>query len=1106
MQTSAVVKLVFLSLLITSFTHAQQKRQPVFDHSLTAGPQRPPFEKKSSGSVSLPETTNVLVAMVEFQTDNNPGTTGDGTFDMGTISKIVDPPPHDKAYVQNHMTFLENYFRKVSDGKQIIKTTVLDSVYRVHHDMAYYSPARSSTNNGELAKLVEDAWRKVDSVSPGIPYDQYQAFIILHAGVGRDVNLVSLYGYDPAPYDLPSLFFNLNALQNVFGSSYQGVPVRDSTMFIRNSAIIPETENRYLPVIGGTALLPLGINGLLAASMGSFFGLPDLFDTKTGRSGIGRFGLMDGQSIFSWNGLFPPEPSAWEKYFLGWIDPITVSLDDATYPFPAVSSNNQDTVYRVPITAKEYFLVENRNRDANRDGAGITIAYNGNNLVRSWARDTIGFNALFQDSLYGVVTDVDEFDWSLPGGVLRGEWFDGGILIWHIDENVIDANYATDAVNVNSEHRGVNLEEADGSQDIGQAYPFLTAGYGSEDGTQYDYWYAGNQSPLRLLPNGNAFTPASQPGSMSNNRANSHIYIDGFSARGPRMTARIRVGDAEVKPLTGFPKYTGRTFGKNSITLLDSSGTSQAGLIVSTEASGPGSHAIPNGQLVPAQGPSKLFGWKLDGSPLLPDGNTTGLLTLATGTVGSFFGKVAITHDQGAASPRLAIGGVESGVFIPTQNGINVENYVASSWDLADANHDTLVDQYFRTYLANRVTTSPVVSDSFIVFGATQGFVYLLRHDGTLADSVKVNSSDTSDISSVSLLANPGSFIATTSNGTQILIGLACVAAGKSASISVSGMQAWYTASGTISATIGKQVVLASHDGEVTLITPCSLTGSYNAKGFPVATGGEIENAPALADIDDDGQKEIVVFSGNKIYVINAVGAILDNFPITVPSSNNILTSPIVADVDGNGTNDIVAVTQEGLVVAYDKHGKMAAGFPIQAGINRGSTPAVFYIPSPCLSCYDIGLAVASDDGNVYAWHTGTLNSGPLPAQKMPWPQFMHDAQNTGLNEELLTTKYKTQDFFPPSMAYNWPNPVGPEHGFKTHIRYFVRENAKVTITIFDLAGDLVTSFPGPGTGGLDNEIEWNVSNIQSGIYFAHIDAQGTNATGATVIKIAVVK
>jgi hypothetical protein len=75
-----------------------------------------------------------------------------------------------------------------------------------------------------------------------------------------------------------------------------------------------------------------------------------------------------------------------------------------------------------------------------------------------------------------------------------------------------------------------------------------------------------------------------------------------------------------------------------------------------------------------------------------------------------------------------------------------------------------------------------------------------------------------------------------------------------------------------------------------------------------------------------------------------------------------------------------------------------------------------------------------------------------------------------------------------------------------TYIRYFVRENASVRVKVFDLAGDLVAEFPGPGIGGVDNEVAWEVSGVQSGIYFARIEAAGAGNSGVTVVKVAVVK
>jgi hypothetical protein len=93
--------------------------------------------------------------------------------------------------------------------------------------------------------------------------------------------------------------------------------------------------------------------------------------------------------------------------------------------------------------------------------------------------------------------------------------------------------------------------------------------------------------------------------------------------------------------------------------------------------------------------------------------------------------------------------------------------------------------------------------------------------------------------------------------------------------------------------------------------------------------------------------------------------------------------------------------------------------------------------------------------------------------------------------------------FFPEDRVYNWPNPV---YDNKTAIRFYVAQDAQVSIRIFDLAGDLVSELSGSARGGIDNEISWDVSDIQSGVYFARVEASASGGNGNAVIKIAVVK
>ncbi len=96
-----------------------------------------------------------------------------------------------------------------------------------------------------------------------------------------------------------------------------------------------------------------------------------------------------------------------------------------------------------------------------------------------------------------------------------------------------------------------------------------------------------------------------------------------------------------------------------------------------------------------------------------------------------------------------------------------------------------------------------------------------------------------------------------------------------------------------------------------------------------------------------------------------------------------------------------------------------------------------------------------------------------------------------------------TAEYFPPSRAYNWPNPA---YDGRTFIRYFVGEPSAVHIKIFDTAGDLVKEMSGPGVGGVDNEVEWDVRDVQSGVYFARIEAQSGGQNGSATVKIAIVK
>ncbi len=473
----------------------------------------------------------ILAVMVEFAKKTDNMASGDGTFlhsDVGTI----DPAPHDSAYFSNKILFVKNYFKKVSNGQLNITGDVLDSV-SLTQPMSYYSPPTVGSDYKNLAQLVFDSWQKADSIYSSVDFSSYDLFVVFHAGTGRDLNLVSLLMYDPTPHDLPSLYFDSTALASALpAAASQGIPVRSGTFHITNSIVLPETESRIISSTAGPDTLQYGINGLFAACIGNYLGLPDLYNTRSGASGIGQFGLMDGAGFFAYNGLFPPEPCAWEKIFLGWTTPVTLTKN-ATVTLPAVSLHlsAQDTIYKVPVSSTEYFLLENRNR--NPLGAGLKITFIKKSLTANSKdgeldsliipRDSTAFNYAVDSLIAGSVLDVSNYDWALPGYMDSTKQYDGGgVLIWHIDESVIANSLASNTVNIDSAHRGVDLEEADGSQDIGHTYAEYTPGSGTEYGTAQDCWYKENPTIATVYTN--TFGPSTYPNSNSYSGASSLDY------------------------------------------------------------------------------------------------------------------------------------------------------------------------------------------------------------------------------------------------------------------------------------------------------------------------------------------------------------------------------------------------------------------------------------------------------------------------------------------------------------------------------------------------------------------------------------------------------
>jgi len=453
---------------------------------------------------------------IEFAPDSLTGTTGDGSFGSGLPDTLkIDPLPHHRAYFEDHLTFLVNYFETASrENVEFAATDVYpagdSAAYRVAYPMWHYNyNSDTALLNDRLVELFAES---VTLASADVNFLDYDAILIFHAGVGKDFNI----GFDNTPFDIPSAYISGSDLASYSGSLPPGVT---------RGLILPESQNQVETLEFG---IELSMNGVLVKLFGNWLGMPDLYNTETGASGIGRWGMMD-QGSGNVNAVVPALPDAWSRVYMGWEQPLVVvpSGEGDTVRIGRFALNDEYHVIKVPVSSTEYYLIENRDADA--DSLMHVTLHDRNGREMQIDRDG---NLAIEDG-FQVATQVSHYDFGIPGS---------GLLVWHIDEAVIAANIDQNRVNADPERRGVDLVEADGSQDIGREYGFATSGSGTELGIQEDCWYRDNRA-FRDANGGSVFVrfnDNTRPSARLNEHAYTFLEVSDFSDVAGVMTCRIR--------------------------------------------------------------------------------------------------------------------------------------------------------------------------------------------------------------------------------------------------------------------------------------------------------------------------------------------------------------------------------------------------------------------------------------------------------------------------------------------------------------------------------------------------------------------------------------
>ncbi len=1028
----------------------------VSQRNLLALERETPFSLPRLSKVAFPQTKTlrILAVRVEFEEEipDDPRTTGNGLFDMRAQEEflqeeghLIDPSPHDTLFFTKHIQALHNYWWTVSSGGLALEGQVFPKheslAYRLPHPMAHYGAPDSSLSYKVemLRQFFHDSFDLADSFSVyedpqiyGIDFSQYDCFVIFHAGSDLQSDLGELV--NPTPGDLFTGYIRLGDTVWVDGDTF---PITDGIF-------MPETRSQDNRVGA--------LNGEFAHEFGHQLGLPDLYNSVNFMTQVGDFALMDnnaqnvgvdvGYGVFV-NGVLPVYPCAWSKAFLGFVEPVKINNQTEIRLRASGMLTDQLRLIQVPISPREYFLVENRGQDLDGDGFSALRADSATNVILGPVDAQLGYNW--------------EYDWLLPGS---------GILIWHLDEDVAYYDYDLDGLNnfwdnhlqVDKDRRFLELEEADGIIDFGGNY---YTGFGRAE----DMFRQGNNAD---------FSPYTFPSSKSRGGSDTHIRLADIGRSDTVMT--LDVSTAWVQ--AGFPQK-----------FIPEVGVSSP---VSAE----------NDLRIFASSGRFIHGWDASGASLFPYPDSVEIMlydsTLTTLPLAIF----AEENENFVGSPSLGDldGDDNLEVVAATVHG------KVYAWHPSDLDSDGRADlaEGFPVELGDDIEVAPVIANfdedvsNLEVFVTTRGLyseakTVVVSEDGSLAYS------STSD-GKIQALAATGDYgsnyvVKSTQSGTEICQWNIDDGITSECMEGFEGVQS--VVAGDIDRDGDVDAVFCSGVEPFELFALDLKLGGSN---LVVPLDYRPVSTPVLGDIDKNGYLEIILCSSDKIFAYNFNGALMGDFPVKLSlpggSTDLIGSSPILGDADGDGYPDIVLGAKDGRIVACNRDGRMVVGFPLPVGGPVTSSPLLLNLDRDG----DAELLVACDDGFIYAWDL----PGQDTEESMPWPMYGYDAGHTSYfpKEKLPELPALAGDLLLEKNAFNYPNPAGDE----TIIRYFLKEDAAVGIRIYDLSGMLVDQFPGPGLGRTHNEKIWDCSGFASGVYLCRVEAKSTSQSQVVFFKMAIVK
>jgi M6 family metalloprotease-like protein len=1016
---SIMTLLLFLVItLIGEVMPHPMMNKPVSSKASFPSDKFPRLNRK--GQKELPQ--NVLVYLVQFS-------------DLSFVSQPSYPDSlvHDQAFFDRYMIQLSDYLYDGSHTNYRLNYEFYPQVITLDNPMSYYG---SDTDTRQ--RIAEFAQEIVEKSDANIDFNNWDTFIVFHAGPGQESDISKI-----RPGLIWSTFLSRRNLQlglDPENDDFQGIPADGG--YVTDFVIAPEHQwQDYFPQDGSQ--LPYGNLGVLASSFGYALGLPNLSDgiSENGISaGIGNWGIM-GSGAWNANGYTPAQFSAWSRYYLGWDIPVEVTADTYNLEIDHFldKSPTKPQIYKINMSEKEYFLIENRAQ--NPDGS----------VLNGQASFTFPLLADGQQEYYPLQdgqTDLVpkfnfmtnrlkgcEWDFFLPGYSGGGYLpVDGsGLLIWHIDEYIIETNFDPEIglsrVNGDANHKGVDLEEADGIQQLDSNPQASIYGYGGPE----DAFRENVNNYIGFSPNPN--TGQLHLPSAVSYYGGTPFEVFNISQASNTMTFSVKFEWNLSTSYTGTVNY--------SAISLDMNQNGQNEIIL---PNGNNLSIFESDQLINNfTMEDKIFRNhsydEIANRLLLP---TQAILPTARASLSYYDGQALESIFTQAGYSWT------SPVLIHKQEDKNTYSYFCALSN-TDLNQgiikvvDSDLNVLTNFEIQGKIKSNLLYADNLMIISKTDNYyLNILDEEDGLIENIQL------DIPADSLINNIMYFDFNPQHEAMELI--------------VQGPYGFYT---------------------------------YTSKDFTrinyLESSVKSTVTPSLVDYDKNGTWDLIIGFKDGIKILAYNGELIDKNKFTVYSTPNdsliVYGGAYALDLAGDDNYNFIGSFSRNRTAVWDQSGQELPGFPVGNYSNCRSYP-FFHQEDDKLYVY------STQDGasinRAFIQDMSPDNQLDL-ASKSWFTEYKNYHRNAVEFNNQLTNTFETEDIFVDGQVYIYPNPFNSTINDKLIFQAMVSRPCLAQLNIYSISGKKVFSATKELDPYLENMNKFDIPfrKMASGIYLAIIEAEG---------------